>query len=70
MSEKLVRRGTPAAALASLAATNGQGSAEPVLEGPAFADETVEAETPSANDAFSVEDPASTETPTDRVDPF
>jgi len=70
MSEKLVRRGTPAAALASLAATNGQGSAEPVLEGPAFAEETVEAEAPSANDAFSVEDPGSTETPTDRVDPF
>jgi hypothetical protein len=43
-----------------------------VLEGPAFADEIVEGEgeAPSANDAFGVEDPASTETPTDRVDPF
>jgi len=72
MSEKLVRRGTPAAALASLAATNGNAPAEPVLEGPAFADETVESEgdAPTANDAFSVEDPASTDTRTDRVDPF
>jgi peptide/nickel transport system ATP-binding protein len=70
MSEKLVRRGTPPAALAMLAETNGQGLAEPALEGPAFADETVVAETPSATDAFSVEDPASTDTPTDRVDPF
>jgi oligopeptide transport system ATP-binding protein len=72
MSERLVRRGTPAAALASLAATDGQGPAQPVLEGPAFADETVEAEVeaPSANDAFAVEDPASTDTRTDRVDPF
>jgi oligopeptide transport system ATP-binding protein len=72
MSEKLVRRGTPPAALAALAASNGQGAAQPVLEGPAFAEEVVAGEpaAPSPTDAFGVEDPASTDTPTDRVDPF
>src|SRR5262249_3227477 len=69
MSESLVRRGTPAAALASLAASGADQQTE-VLSAPAFADEVLEGEVPSATDAFAVEDPGSTNTPTDRVDPF
>jgi oligopeptide transport system ATP-binding protein len=70
MNETLVRRGTPPAALASLAAAGVDPTVEHGLSAPAFADEVVSAETPSATDAFSVEDPASTDTPTDRIDPF
>jgi len=68
IGEALVRRGTPATALASLASTNG--AAETHLEVPAFADEPGSTAPVSAADAFAVEDPASTDTPTDRLDPF
>jgi len=70
IGETLIRRGTPATALASLASTNGAGAEGTHLEAPAFADEPSTAETVSAADAFAVEDPASTDTPTDRLDPF
>jgi len=68
IGQDLVRRGTPASALATLASGDGA-SAATGLAAPAFADEVVSAEI-SANDAFSVEDPASTDTPTDRPNPL
>jgi oligopeptide transport system ATP-binding protein len=70
IGEALVRRGTPASALASLAATNGAGAGETHLETPAFAEEPGTTAPVSATDGFAVEDPASTKTPTDRLDPF
>jgi oligopeptide transport system ATP-binding protein len=60
-----VRRGTPAAALASLASDNGAAAHEPALAAPAFADLP---ETAKLADPFTVEDPAKTDTP-DRIDP-
>jgi oligopeptide transport system ATP-binding protein len=70
IDQNQVRRGTPATALASLASENGAAKHEPALATPAFADESKPAENVSATDAFRVEDPASTDTPTDRLDPF
>jgi oligopeptide/dipeptide ABC transporter ATP-binding protein len=66
-----VRRGTPASALAMLAETNGKTPHHEALEAPAFPD--IPGATPqstSASDAFGVEDPGSTSTPTDRIDPW
>ncbi len=74
IDDTLVRRGTPASALASLASENGAGATGEVkLSAPAFAPEVIgesagEAEI-SVNDSFSVEDPASIDTPTDRLGP-
>ena len=72
IGEALVRRGTPASALAVLASANGgaDGTRTPALAAPAFADEPEATTDVSANDGFAVEDPASTDTPTDRVDPL
>ncbi len=64
----LVRRGTPANALAMLSAADG--ASGPGLESPAFGDMPESAAKTSATDGFAVEDPASTSTPTDRLDPF
>jgi oligopeptide transport system ATP-binding protein len=69
IGQELVRRGTPAAALATLAGGNGTTAHEPALAAPAFIDEP-QPEAVSPPDAFSTEDPASTDTPTDRPDPF
>ena len=66
----MIRRGTPASALASLAATDGTGVQETPLAAPAFADTPGTTAQVSATDGFAVEDPASTSTPTDRLDPF
>ena len=65
--EVLVRRGTPASALASLASTDGAGEAP--LATPAFADMPDSTAPVSASDSFGVEDPASIDTPTDRLGP-
>jgi oligopeptide transport system ATP-binding protein len=65
-----VRHGTPATALASLASENGAAEHERALAAPAFADEPEETDSVSPTDAFRVEDPSSTDTPTDRLDPF
>ena len=65
-----VRRGTPASALESLIAEKGTTEHEPVLAAPAFADLPENTGEVSPTDAFSTEDPASTDTPTDRLDPF
>jgi oligopeptide transport system ATP-binding protein len=70
IGQELVRRGTPASALASLVAEKGTADHEPVLAAPAFAEEATTTESVSATDAFRVEDPASTDTPADRLDPF
>jgi oligopeptide transport system ATP-binding protein len=70
IGQELIRRGTPAAALASLVADKGTTDHEQVLAAPAFAEEASTKDTVSATDAFRVEDPASTDTPTDRLDPF
>ena len=69
IGQELIRRGTPAAALASLASGNGATHHEPALAAPAFVDEPEPGEKVSAADGFSVEDPASTDTPTDRLGP-
>jgi oligopeptide/dipeptide ABC transporter ATP-binding protein len=68
IGQELVRRGTPAAALAVLASENGASGQQPALAAPAFTDKPPAAV--SAPDAFSTEDPASTDTPTDRPSPF
>ena len=65
-----VRRGTPASALASLAAAGIDPTVEHGLSAPAFIDEAETTETASATDSFGVEDPDSTDTPTDRLSPF
>jgi oligopeptide/dipeptide ABC transporter ATP-binding protein len=70
IDQNQVRRGTPAAALASLASENGAAKHEPGLAAPAFADLPEKTGEVSATDAFSAEDPSSTDTPTDRLDPF
>jgi len=70
IGQELIRRGTPAAALASLASGNGATQHEPALAAPAFVDESEPGEKVSAADGFSVEDPASTDTPSDRLGPF
>ena len=67
--EPLIRRGTPASALASLAATDGTGVRE-TLAAPDFAGTPATTAPVSATDGFAVEDAASTKTPTDRLDPF
>ena len=69
IDQNQVRRGTPASALASLIAEKGTTEHEEGLAAPAFADVPETTETVSANDAFRVEDPASTDTPTDRLGP-
>jgi oligopeptide transport system ATP-binding protein len=69
IGQELVRRGTPATALASLASGNGTTERAPVLAAPAFVDEP-QPGVVSPPDAFSTEDPASTDTPTDRPDAF
>ena len=69
IGQELVRRGTPATALATLASANGATDHEPVLAAPAFGDEPKPTEAVSPPDAFSTEDPASTDTPTDRPSP-
>ena len=63
-----VRRGTPESALASLR-TSGETEAE-TLAAPAFADEPGPSGAESAADAFGVEPPDSTDTPTDIQNPF
>jgi oligopeptide transport system ATP-binding protein len=63
----LVRRGTPASALASL--DRDPATVEGPLEGPAFAD-TPGTVGESAADGFGVEAPDSTDTPTDLQSPF
>ena len=68
IGEALVRRGTPASALAVLASE--EGTQTPALAAPAFADEPEATTDVSANEGFAVEDPASIDTYTDRVDPF
>ena len=68
IGQSLVRRGTPAAALATLAAQDG-GIPE-TLEAPDFADVPESPGSVSATDGFGVEDPAGVDTYTDRVDPF
>jgi oligopeptide transport system ATP-binding protein len=70
LGDVMVRRGTPPSALASLAATDGTGVTETPLAAPAFADTPGTTAPVSATDGFAVEDPASTSTPTDRIDPF
>ncbi|MEA2620465.1 MAG: oligopeptide transport system ATP-binding protein [Chloroflexota bacterium] len=70
IGQELVRRGTPAAALATLASANGGTGHEPVLAAPAFIEEPTPTEAVSPPDAFSTEDPASTDTPTDRPSPY
>jgi hypothetical protein len=62
-----VRRGTPASAIASLIAEKGTAEHETVLSAPAFADLPGSTGGVSVNDALRVEDPASTDTPTDRL---
>ena len=70
IGDKLVRRGTPASALASLAAAGIDPTVEHGLSAPAFIDEAETTETASATDSFGVEDPDSTDNPTDRLSPF
>ncbi len=70
IGDVLVRRGTPAAALATLAdAGISPDTEETPLAAPAFADTPEVTEEVSVNDAMSVEDPASTDTYTDRIGP-
>jgi oligopeptide transport system ATP-binding protein len=69
IGQDLVRRGTPAAALASLASGNGTTAHEPALAAPAFADLPEATGEVSVNDALTVEDPGSIDTPTDRLGP-
>ncbi len=69
IDQNQVRRGTPATALASLLAEKGTTEHEQVLSAPAFADMPEATDEVSASDAFGVEDPASTDTPTDRLGP-
>jgi len=64
----LVRRGTPAAAIASLGHDPATDAAP--LATPAFADEAGPSGKESASDAFGVEPPDSTDTPTDIQNPF
>jgi len=64
----MVRRGTPAAALASLEVD--PLDVEAPLATPAFADTPGEGGTTAASDAFGVEAPSSTDTPTDIQNPF
>jgi oligopeptide transport system ATP-binding protein len=70
IGRELVRRGTPAAALDSLRADKGTTEVQPILAAPAFADLPVADESVSATDAVGVEDPGSTDAPTDRPSPF
>jgi oligopeptide transport system ATP-binding protein len=71
IGDALVRRGTPAAALATLVDEGVSPDAVEVpLAAPAFADLPEATEPVSANDGFAVTDPAATDTYTDRVDPF
>ena len=64
----MVRRGTPASALASLG--HDPLADEAPLATPAFADETAKPDKVDAADAFGVEAPDSTDTPTDVQNPF
>jgi oligopeptide/dipeptide ABC transporter ATP-binding protein len=70
LGQELVRRGTPESALASLLAEKGTTEHETVLAAPAFADETVAEESVSATDAFSTDDPGSSDGPPDLKSPF
>ena len=66
----MIRRGTPAAALASLAAAGKlDDSAAPALDAPAFLEEEGTAPTHAA-DGFATESPDQTDTPTDLQSPF
>ena len=65
----LVRRGTPPAALASLAAA-GKPDAPEELATPAFLDEGGTPEATTAADGFATESPDQTDTPTDLQSPF
>ncbi len=65
-----VRRGTPANALAMLAEIDDPTDHPVPLQEPAFEDLGETATKTAVTDGFSVEDPASTDTWTDRVDPF
>jgi len=69
ISQTLVRRGTPAAALATLASPDAT-PAEVPLAAPDFLDVPESTGSVSATDGFGVEDPSGTDTYTDRVDPF
>jgi oligopeptide/dipeptide ABC transporter ATP-binding protein len=67
----LVRRGTPAAALASLEeAGKLDESASAPLAGPAFLDDDGTGTAVHAADGFATESPDSTDTPTDMQSPF
>jgi oligopeptide transport system ATP-binding protein len=72
IGEVLIRRGTPASAIAALESGKVEGLTDEQLAAfaaPAFVDEPP-AEAVSPPDAFATEDPGSTDTPTDRPSPF
>jgi oligopeptide transport system ATP-binding protein len=70
IGQVLVRRGTPASAIASLESGEAGLSEEQVaaFSAPAFAEVPTDTGSVSAPDTLAVEDPASTDTPTDRPD--
>jgi oligopeptide transport system ATP-binding protein len=72
IGQELVRRGTPAAAIASLekgdVGLSDQQKA--AFAAPAFAGDPIAEPATTANDTFAVEDPASSDPPTDRTSPF
>ncbi|MEA2630603.1 MAG: peptide/nickel transport system ATP-binding protein, partial [Chloroflexota bacterium] len=72
IGQELVRRGTPAAAIASLEKGEAGLSDEQkaAFAAPAFAGDPIAAPAVTANDTFAVEDPASSDPPTDRTSPF
>ncbi len=67
----MIRRGTPAAALASLAAAGKlDDAAAPALDAPAFLEEEEGTAKTHAADGFATESPDQTDTPTDLQSPF
>jgi oligopeptide transport system ATP-binding protein len=70
IGQVLIRRGTPASAIASLESGEAGLSEQQVaaFAAPAFADVPTDSGSVSAPDTLAVEDPASTDTPTDRPD--
>jgi hypothetical protein len=64
------RRGTPDSALASLKASRAAEELAARLDAPAFGDEPGPKGAESAADAFGVEAPDTTDTPTDIQNPF
>jgi oligopeptide/dipeptide ABC transporter ATP-binding protein len=72
IGQVLVRRGTPAAAIASLEKGEGGLSEEQkaAFAAPAFAEAATGAPAVTVTDTLTVEDPAATDAPTDRTSPF